>query len=134
MSRLWPLTGLALGLPLMACEPSPPDAPLESRWRGQLACAEGPKDLVLSLAEAPDGRLRALFAFSPSAARPGGPSGAFRLEGRREGEALRLEPKAWVRPAEGLDMARVSGRWGESMIEGALEGMNGCASFLVAPE
>lgn len=121
--------GLVLGPLLMACEPSTPDGPLESRWTGQLVCAEGPKALSLSLAEAPDGRLRGLLAFGPSVERPDSPAGAFRLEGRREGEALRLDPKAWVRPAEGLAMARVSARWGEAVLEGVLEGMEGCAGF-----
>lgn len=119
--------GLALGLPLLGCEPAPPDGPYESRWAGEVDCAAGPKALSLTLTEAADGRMRGLLGFGPGY--PGAPSGAFRLEGRREGEALRLDPRAWIRPAEGLDMARLEARWTGAGLEGVLEGMGGCAAF-----
>jgi hypothetical protein len=123
------LMGLALGLPLMGCEPAPPDAPHESRWSGVVDCASGPKALSLTLAEAPDGRMRALLGFGPVPGHPGAPTGAFRLEGRREGEALRLDPRAWVRPAEGLEMARLEARRTEAGLEGVLDGLAGCGGF-----
>jgi hypothetical protein len=129
MPRSRRLLGAVLCLALMGCEPDAPEGPLESRWAGEVDCATGPKLLSLTLAEAPDGRMRGLLGFAPAPGHPGAPSGAFRLEGRREGEAMRLDPRAWVRPAEGLDMARLEARWTATGLEGVLEGLGGCTGF-----
>jgi len=98
------------------------------QWSGTMACGGRPVALSLTTREGMGSRVFASGEFGPSAQNPAAPSGAWQMEGRREGESVRLLPTRWVRQPAGMQAIALDGRMQGNRFAGEALG-SGCTAF-----
>ncbi len=70
---------------------------LTGLWRGEYHCGQGLTGVTLALREDESGRVAATFSFYEHPKNPGVPPGCFALAGRRNADALTLNPQHWIK-------------------------------------
>ena len=83
--------------------------PLTSKWKGRYQCSQGWTAMYLELSARPDGKLTAIFEFSPTPDNPTVATGVYRLAGTiragREGTfQISLDPLEWILAPDGYIM------------------------------
>lgn len=83
--------------------------PLASKWKGRYRCSQGWTGMYLELSAKPDGKLTAIFEFSPTPENPTAATGAYRMVGtiraHKEGTfAIALDPLEWIMAPDGYIM------------------------------
>lgn len=98
------------------------------QWSGTMTCGGRPVALSLSTRDGVGSRVLATGEFGPTGQNPSAPSGAWQLEGRREGESVRLLPTRWVRQPAGMQAIALDGRMAGNRFAGEALG-SGCTAF-----
>jgi hypothetical protein len=98
------------------------------QWSGTMTCGGRPVALSVSTRDGMGSRVLATGEFGPTAQNPGAPAGAWQMEGRRDGESVRLLPTRWVRQPAGMQAIALEGRMAGNRFSGEALG-SGCTAF-----
>lgn len=107
--------------------------PVLGTWRGNYVCNQGITGLILTIEEASDGSMEAVFSFYPSPSNPTVPRGSFAMTGTYSEPGLTLRGDHWIEQPPGFLMVNLQASYDSNTpghLDGTVDGA-GCSSFSV---